>query len=83
MSHDKNFIMNTINSDFNRLSTNLNSKHTSLGNMVLHVYFVINYAEKHNMTPVIKSGVNISNLFSFKNSVIQEDGDSFELVRPL
>ena len=65
--------MNQIFCDFKRLSTNLNSKHTSLGNMVLHIYFVINYAEKHNMTPVIKSGVNISNLFSFKSSVIQKN----------
>jgi hypothetical protein len=70
--------MTQIFCDFERLSTNLNSKHTSIGNMVLHVYFVINYAEKHGMTPVIKSGVNISNLFSFKDSVIQEDGDSFK-----
>ena len=65
--------MTHIYCDFERLSTNLNAKHTSLGNMALHVYFVINYAEKHKLTPVVKSEVNISNLFNFKDSVIQKD----------
>ena len=69
--------MNKIYCDFERLSTDLNTKHmASLGNMVQHVYFVINYAEKHNLTPVVKSGVNINNLFSFKNSVIEKNDNA-------
>lgn len=68
--------MKKIYCDFDLLSANRGRKHTSIGNMIAHVYFLLNYANKHGLAPVISMGGNLDNLFGFTDAVIRENNEA-------